>query len=211
MAKLSDTQLIILSAACQRDDRLVLPLPDRLKGGAAVKVVGSLIAKGLVEEVPAMLDQPVWRESDDDRRITLVATDAAFAALGIEPEDAPQDADEAPSAEAATTDATPADDAHVAPAAPPARKTREGSKQARLVEMLKAPEGDRSPHRMMLPRQLFGGLGDGNAGPPWRFIPSRSPWRRVLGTGSWPGSQGPVTGGSTAPTGWPRKAWGSTS
>jgi hypothetical protein len=76
MAKLSDTQLVILSAACQRDDRLVLPLPDRLKGGAAVKVVGSLIAKGLVEEVPAMLDQPVWRESDDDRRITLVATDA---------------------------------------------------------------------------------------------------------------------------------------
>jgi hypothetical protein len=30
MAKLSDTQFVILSTACQRDDRLVLPLPDRL-------------------------------------------------------------------------------------------------------------------------------------------------------------------------------------
>jgi hypothetical protein len=39
MAKLSDTQLVILSTACQRDDRLVLPLPDRLKGGAANKVI----------------------------------------------------------------------------------------------------------------------------------------------------------------------------
>ncbi len=39
MTKLSDTQLVILSAACQRDDRLVLPLPDRLKGGAASKVI----------------------------------------------------------------------------------------------------------------------------------------------------------------------------
>lgn len=49
MAKLSDTQLVILSNACQRDDRLVLPLPDRLKGGAASKVISSLIAKGLVK------------------------------------------------------------------------------------------------------------------------------------------------------------------
>lgn len=122
MTKLSDTQLVILSNACQRDDRLVMPLPEHIKGGAAIKVVTSLIAKGLVEEVPPAPDQPVWRETDNDRRLTLVATDAAFAALGITPEDAPQDADEAP-------------------AAPAARKIREGSKQARLVEMLKRPEG----------------------------------------------------------------------
>jgi hypothetical protein len=98
MAKLSDTQLVILSTACQRDDRLVLPLPDRLKGGAATKVISSLIAKGLVKEVRAKLDQPVWRETDDDKRLTLVATDAAFEALGIAPDDAPTGADEAPEA-----------------------------------------------------------------------------------------------------------------
>ena len=30
--KLSDTQLVVLNAACQRDDRMVLPLPKTLKG-----------------------------------------------------------------------------------------------------------------------------------------------------------------------------------
>jgi hypothetical protein len=51
-------------------------------------VITSLIAKGLVKEVRAKLDQPVWRETDD-KRLTLVATDAAFEALGIAPDDAP--------------------------------------------------------------------------------------------------------------------------
>ena len=140
MAKLSDTQLVILSAACQRDDRLVLPLPERLKGGAATKVISSLIAKGLVKEVRAKLDQPVWRETDD-KRVTLVATDAAFEALGIVPDDAPAGADGAPDSEPAKQGAKTPKSAPAAPAAPPARKTREGSKQARLVEMLKRPEG----------------------------------------------------------------------
>jgi hypothetical protein len=36
MTPLSDTQLAILTAACQRADRLVLPLPDRLRGGAVL-------------------------------------------------------------------------------------------------------------------------------------------------------------------------------
>ena len=30
MTNLTDIQLVILSAACQREDRLVLPLPERL-------------------------------------------------------------------------------------------------------------------------------------------------------------------------------------
>ncbi len=44
MTRLSDTQLVILSAASQRDDLSVLPLPDtlKLKGGALNKVMGSL-------------------------------------------------------------------------------------------------------------------------------------------------------------------------
>ena len=44
MTRLSDTQLVILSAAAQREDLSVLPLPDSLalKGGALNKVIGSL-------------------------------------------------------------------------------------------------------------------------------------------------------------------------
>ena len=40
MTKLSDTQLTILSAAAQRPDGNLLPLPGSLRGGAASKVVG---------------------------------------------------------------------------------------------------------------------------------------------------------------------------
>ena len=90
--KLSDTQLVVLNAACQRDDRMVLPLPKTLKGGAVAKVVGSLIAKGLIAEIPAhqvgaspMREDMLWREGETGERLTLVATDTAFAALGLAP------------------------------------------------------------------------------------------------------------------------------
>jgi len=139
--KLSDTQLVILSAACARDDRLVLPLPDRLKGGAAKTVVESLIAKGLVAEIDATLDAPLWRERDDGHRVTLVATDAALTVLGIEPDEPPTGAGHAPEAAAPQESASPDHDAPVAPTAAPARKTRDDSKQARLIAMLNRPEG----------------------------------------------------------------------
>ena len=35
MTKLSDTQALILSAAAQRPERIALPLPESLRGGAA--------------------------------------------------------------------------------------------------------------------------------------------------------------------------------
>ena len=50
MTKLSDTQAILLSAAAQRADGNLLPLPGSLRGGAAVKVVGALLARGLARE-----------------------------------------------------------------------------------------------------------------------------------------------------------------
>ena len=46
MTKLSDTQAIILSAAAQRPEHIALPLPESLRGGAAAKVVGAMLAKG---------------------------------------------------------------------------------------------------------------------------------------------------------------------
>ena len=50
MTRLSDTQLVILSAAAQRADLSVLPLPDSLtlKGGALNKVMDSLRNRGLI-------------------------------------------------------------------------------------------------------------------------------------------------------------------
>ena len=125
MTRLTDTQLIVLSAAAQRADRLALPLPKSLKGGAAHKVIKPLIAKGLLEEVEAnrKLADPVWRETGDGHGATLVITTAGLTAIGI-------DADNAPQAEA---------EAVMAPNKE--RKIREGTKQVLLIEMLRRPEG----------------------------------------------------------------------
>jgi hypothetical protein len=133
MTQLSGTQTLILSAAAQRPEHIALPLPENLRGGAAAKVVGAMIAKGFLEEVDANLrrDEPVWRETGDGHGTTLVATDAGLAAIGIEPEGAT----DAPPKEAAPDTATGPE------AAPKARTPREGTKQATLIAMLRAPDG----------------------------------------------------------------------
>ena len=138
MTKLSDTQAIILSAAAQREDRIALPLPESLRGGAAAKVVGAMLAKGFVEEVDADLrkGEPMWRDTGDGRTVTLVATDAGLAAIGIEIEDA----DAAAARDVPTEEPTP-DTAIGVETAPKTRKPREGTKQAKLIEMLRAEGG----------------------------------------------------------------------
>jgi hypothetical protein len=138
MQKLSDTQLVIVAAACHRADRNLLPLPVNLKGGAAQKVVASLLAKGLAEEQPAAAaGAPAWREGEDGQRFTLLATDAAFEALGIEPE-----IKEAGPIEQQDDNAAADEQTEPAPEPEPvALKTRAGTKQADLVAMLRRPEG----------------------------------------------------------------------
>ena len=140
MTKLSDTQAIILSAAAQRPEHIALPLPESLRGGAAAKVVGAMLAKGFLQEVDADLrkGEPMGRETGDGHGVTLVATDAGLAAIGIEPEgsdSAPTGADAAPNAEPAPNTATEPD------SAPKTRTPREGTKQATLIAMLRAPGG----------------------------------------------------------------------
>jgi hypothetical protein len=141
MPKLSDTQRVILSAACQRPDAFVFPVTLKLKGNAIGNVLKSLLTKGLLEEIPGRADDTIWRYDDEGAPLTLRATRTAFEALGIEPDDT-LTGDAAGTDETAGTEATePADPAPVAPTGAPARKTREGSKQAQLIGMLKRPEG----------------------------------------------------------------------
>jgi Protein of unknown function (DUF3489) len=139
--QLSDTQLIILSNAAQHPDRIALPLPERLKGGATKIVVGSLLAKGLIEEVDAKRGEPVWRETGDGHGVTLVITDAGLAAIGLAPEkplQAPQSAPKAPRAR----DAAPAPKGSpVSLVDATGRKMRDGTKQALMISMLRRPEG----------------------------------------------------------------------
>ena len=86
MTTLSDTQSLILSRAATRPGNLALPLPEGLVGAAAKMVVGKMIARGWLEEVEANLrrTEPMWRETGDGHGVTLVATDAGLAAIGIE-------------------------------------------------------------------------------------------------------------------------------
>ena len=147
MTKLSDAQLVVLSAACGRDDLSIYPLTLKAKGGAAQKVLKSLLGKGLIDEVAASLDGEVWRKDEDGGRLTLRATEAALAVLGIETEATEPAGDATTSPKSAKKKPVPAKAKKGAKAArkkgePKApRATRADSKQARLVEMLKRKKG----------------------------------------------------------------------
>jgi hypothetical protein len=65
--------------------------------------------------------EPVWRETGDGHGVTLVATDAGLAAIGIGTDNA----------ETKPTEG----------AAPETRAPRAGTKQATLIAMLRAPDG----------------------------------------------------------------------
>jgi hypothetical protein len=130
--KLTDTQLVLLSAASQRDDR-ALERPSNLTGGAAGKVMGRLIAEGLVEEIQSRGSLPVWRRDGDDAH-TLRITKKGLQAIRVDDE------------------ATGADEP---PKKPPARSAksrksaqasgaptmRAGSKQANVIALLRRPQG----------------------------------------------------------------------
>ena len=90
--KLSDTQLVMLSAAAQRDDRC-LTLPEKLKGAAAHKVATKLVAAGLVEEVMAKAGMPAWRRDEQDGQCYALRLTAAGAkAIAVNPDEDPSSA-----------------------------------------------------------------------------------------------------------------------
>ena len=86
MPKLTDTQLVILSAAARRQHRAVLPLPKslKIKGAAVTKTLEGLRKKGLLKETPAARNATAWREGEDGRRMMLVITDAGLRAIGVD-------------------------------------------------------------------------------------------------------------------------------
>lgn len=86
--KLSDLQLVALSAGCQREDRTIA-IPEALEDEAIAAFAASLIDLGLAKEAPAGRGQPVWRQDDSSGQpITLRITNQALTVLGIDEEDA---------------------------------------------------------------------------------------------------------------------------
>src|SRR5467141_686629 len=93
--QLSDTQLLILSSASQRNNHAAV-LPANLKGGAAKKVVDRLLKEKLLQELRAKDDMPVWRRGEDNRPYSLQITKAGLRAIEID------EVAEAPNNKAAT-------------------------------------------------------------------------------------------------------------
>lgn len=89
--KLTDTQLVMLSRASQRDDRGV-EIPATLAGAAAERTVRSLLDKGLVERTPRIGDLPLWSTDSDGSPLALAITAKGLEAIGVDPEGmSPQD------------------------------------------------------------------------------------------------------------------------
>src|ERR1700693_3176520 len=132
--KLTNTQLVLLSAASQRDDR-ALERPANLPGGA--QVVAKLLAEGLVEEVQSRGSLPVWRRDGDGAR-SLRITKKGLQAIRVEDEGADNDATKkppAPSVSRRKSSNAPASPREGAP------RSRAGSKQADVVALLSRPQG----------------------------------------------------------------------
>ncbi len=145
MPKLTDTQLVILSAAARRQGGTVLPLPRSLKvnKAAATTVLKSLLKKGLVAERPAAADEARWRETRDGGRTALAIAEVGLQAIGVE-------VDRKTSKQSSSTKAQPKQRSRRAErkssGAKPKGKTspaaaRPGTKQALMIDLLKRKKG----------------------------------------------------------------------
>jgi hypothetical protein len=140
--KLTDTQLVILSAASQREDRCLIA-PKNLKGGAAQKVAAKLLAAGLVREIKAKPGMAVWRRDEEaGQAYSLKLTAAGLKAIAADEGDSQPSASTGASPKAnedsskAKKAATPS-----ATAAPTSPAPRQGTKIARVIALLQRDQG----------------------------------------------------------------------
>jgi hypothetical protein len=134
--KLTDAQLVMMSAAAQRKDRCLSALAT-IKGAALSKVGVKLARLGFVREIGAKAGAPIWRRDDAGQAYALKLTAAGLRAIAID--EGSQDTivrSEAsePHAEIA---ASPDEGNHRARAVAP----RDGSKLALVIEHLLRADG----------------------------------------------------------------------
>ena len=141
--KLSDTQLALLGAASQREDQYLAP-PTGPRLGPVKRAAGKLLTEGLVQEVRARKDAPVWRRDEDsDLAFALKLTAAGLKAIA---RGAQETAGQTSSRDAVESESMPggidARDAgvRVREAARP-RVPRAGTKISNVIEMLGQDSG----------------------------------------------------------------------
>jgi hypothetical protein len=134
--KLTDAQLVMLSAAAQRDDHC-LTAPDKLKGAILAKVGEKLVKLGLVRKVRAKAGMPVWRR-DDAGNFALKLTAAGLRAIAVDEELDESAPREAPQCKPHGTQDWGHDAIGDQAKAP---TPRAGSKLSQVIDLLKRPNG----------------------------------------------------------------------
>jgi Protein of unknown function (DUF3489) len=134
--KLTEAQVVMMSAAAQRNDRC-LSAPATIKGAALIKVGVKLARLGLAREIEAKAGAPIWRRDGAGQGYALKLTAAGLKAIAvdavsqdnIEPNEAPQPE--------AKNDVSPDEGGDPARVAAP----RDGSKLALVIEHLQRADG----------------------------------------------------------------------
>jgi hypothetical protein len=135
MAKLTDTQLIILSNAAAGADGVAV-VPAKMNKATAAKVGASLVARKLM---------PGWRQDSDGRPTSLVITRAGCDAIGLDEGEVAKQAHYSVGKIASRSPSHSKDDGSKRTASTPSllniNLPRAGSKQAIVTAMLGANDG----------------------------------------------------------------------
>jgi len=133
--KLTDAQVVMISAAAERKDRC-LSASATIKGAALSKVGVKLTKLGLAREVEAKRGVPIWRRDEAGQGYALKLTAAGLKAIAVD--EASQETIEPSGAPLpqATIATTPDEGGHPARVVP-----REGSKLALVIEHLQRADG----------------------------------------------------------------------
>jgi hypothetical protein len=134
--KLTDAQLVMMSAAAQRKDHC-LSAPATIKGAALGKVGFKLAKLGLAREIAAKPGAPIWRRDDAGQGYALKLTAAGLRAITLD--EGSQDAIKPSEAAQPQSNncANPDEGGHRARVAAP----RAGSKLALVIEHLQRADG----------------------------------------------------------------------
>ena len=148
--KFNDTQLVLLSAAAQRDDHCLAP-PAGPKRSQAQKATVKLVEAGIVKEIRAKAGAPIWRRDEETgRTYALKLTAAGIKAIAVD-ETPPSQAEAEGRADHLLVSADPKPEPGSAPAtfldsakggaASTPKFPRRGTKIAEVIELLQRSDG----------------------------------------------------------------------
>jgi hypothetical protein len=145
--KFNDTQLVLLSAASQRDDHCLVP-PAGPQRAQAQRAVAKLLEAGLLKEMRARAGAPIWRRDDETgQTYALKLTAAGVKAIAVD-ETGPSEGEAergpdpsvVPKPEPGSDPAAPVDRLDSGVASTPT-SPRGGTKIAQVIELLQRGDG----------------------------------------------------------------------